>query len=128
MLVLIFDNFHFFSVPSRAPSNVRLSNFQFNEIKVQWDPVPQQYVNGRLRGYRIHVYEYDYYVNFVKTVHTGSPHVHMVILKELKAAQRYRITVSAYTSKGEGPQSYSRYITTGIFFNFFSKSKYIKYI
>lgn len=107
---------------------MRLSNFQFNEIKVQWDPVPQQYVNGRLRGYRIHVYEYDYFVTFVKTVDTGSPHVHMVILKELKAAQRYRINVAAYTSKGEGPQSYSRYITTGIFFNFFSKSKYIKCI
>lgn len=37
----------------------------------------------------------------------------MVVLKGLKEAQYYRITVTAYTSKGVGPQSYSRYITTG---------------
>lgn len=37
----------------------------------------------------------------------------MVILRGLKAAHRYRISVVAFTSKGAGPQSYWRYITTG---------------
>ena len=39
----------------------------------------------------------------------------MVILRGLKAAQTYRISVAAFTSKGAGPQSSLRYITTGEF-------------
>lgn len=102
-----------FSVPSRGPSNLRLSNVQTGEVKVQWEPLPQQYANGRILGYSIYVYEYDYYVRYIKTVNSNSPGVHMVIVRGLKAAQRYRISVAAFTSKGVGPQSYYGYITTG---------------
>ena len=100
-------------VPSRGPSNLRLSNLQTGEVKVQWEPLPQQYANGRLLGYSIYVYEYGYYANHIKTVHSNSDSVHMVIVRGLKAAQRYRISVAAFTSKGVGPQSYYAYITTG---------------
>lgn len=99
-------------VPSRGPSNLRLSNLQTGEVKVQWEPLPQQYANGRLLGYSIYVYEYVYYANHIKTVYSNSASVHMVIVRGLKAAQRYRISVAAFTSKGVGPQSYY-YITTG---------------
>ena len=101
------------SVPSRGPSNLRLSNLQASEVKVQWDPLPQQYANGRLLGYSVYVYEYGYYANYVKTIYTDSSGVHFVIVRGLKAAQRYRISVAAFTSKGVGPQSYYSYITTG---------------
>ena len=105
-----------FSVPSRGPSNLRLSNLQTGEVKVQWDPLPQQYANGRILGYSIDVYEYDhyyyYYTNYIKTVYSNSSSVHMVIVRGLKASQRYRISVAAFTSKGVGPQYYG-YITTG---------------
>ena len=100
-------------VPSRGPSNLRLSNLQSGEVKVQWEPLSQQYANGQLLGYSIYVYEYDYYANHIKTVHSNSASVHMVIVRGLKAAQRYRISVAAFTSKGVGPQSYYAYITTG---------------
>ena len=30
------------------------SNARFNQIKVQWDPLPPQYANGRLRVYIIY--------------------------------------------------------------------------
>ncbi|KAL9953500.1 hypothetical protein ACROYT_G040923 [Oculina patagonica] len=99
-------------VPSRGPSNLRLSNLQSGEVKVQWEPLAQQYANGRILGYSIFVYEYNYYSTFIKTVNTNSPDDHMVILRGLKVAQRYRISVAAFTSKGVGPQSY-QYITTG---------------
>ena len=82
-------------------------------MKVQWDPLPQQYANGRLLGYSINVYVDDYYVNYIKTVYSNNSGVHMVIVRGLKAAQRYRISVAAFTSEGEGPQSYYGYITTG---------------
>ncbi|XP_022786238.1 uncharacterized protein LOC111326491 isoform X2 [Stylophora pistillata] len=103
-------------VPSGSPSNVRLSNLQHSEIQVQWEPLAQHYVNGRLQGYRVRVYEYGYYYYYgslVQTLETPGPYVHTMKVRGLKAAQQYRVTVAAFTSKGEGPQSYWRYITTG---------------
>ena len=99
-------------VPSRAPSTVTVSNLRFDQVKVQWDPLPQQFANGRLLGYT--VYYYEYYNSYVrKSVSMSSPYANMVTLRGLKAASRYQIAVAAFTSKGAGPQSYWRYITTG---------------
>ena len=113
--------FFFFSfsflVPSRAPSNVRVSNVRFDQLKVQWNALPQQFANGRLLGYTVYYYEY-YNSYVVKSVSTRSPYVNMVILRGLKAASRYQIAVAAFTSKGAGTQSYWLYVTTGIFFLF----------
>jgi len=103
----------FFLVPSRAPSNIQLSNLQSAEVKVQWDPLPQQYANGQLLGYRVYFNEYPYYSYLEKAVNTSSASVYMVILRDLKAVQRYGIRVAAFTSKGVGPRSYYLYITTG---------------
>ena len=101
-----------FLVPSRAPSNLRLSNEQFDEVKVQWVPLPQQYINGRLLGYT--VYYYEYYNSYQrKAVNTSSPYANMVTLRGLKASTRYYVAVAAFTSKGAGPQSSWQYITTG---------------
>ena len=97
-------------------------------MKVQWDPLPQQYANGRLLGYSIYIYEDDYYVNYIKTVNSNSSGVHMVIVKGLKAAQRYRISVAAFTSKGVGPQSYYGYITTGELLVALSRTIYREYL
>ena len=106
-----------FLVPSRAPSNVRVANVRFDQLKVQWNALPQQFANGRLLGYT--VYYYEYYNSYVrKSVSTRSPYVNMVILRGLKAASRYQIAVAAFTSKGAGTQSYWLYVTTGIFFIF----------
>ena len=101
-------------VPSRRPSNIRLSNVRTGEVKVQWDALSQQYINGRLLGYTVYYEEYPYYSYLRQSVNTHSANVYLVILRGMKAAQQYRINVAAYTSKGVGPQSYSRYITTGI--------------
>ena len=105
------------SVPSRAPSYIRLSNLQFAEVKVQWEPLLQQYANGRLLGYKVYFREYTsyyyYYSYFTKTVNTSSANVTMVILRDLRQATRYEIAVAAFTSKGEGPRSYWTSVTTG---------------
>ena len=117
-LIAFFFSFSFsFLVPSRAPSNVRVSNVRFDQLKVQWNALPQQFANGRLLGYTVYYYEY-YNSYVVKSVSTRSPYVNMVILRGLKAASRYQIAVAAFTSKGAGTQSYWLYVTTGIFFYF----------
>lgn len=81
---------------------------------VQWDPISPHTANGILLGYRVYLHEYNYwYYSLTNTVNTSSPSVHTVILRGLKAAHSYRISVAAFTSKGAGLQSYWRYITTG---------------
>lgn len=109
--------FRYLSVPSRAPSNVRLLNLQAHEVKVQWDPIPPNTANGKLLGYRVYYREYNYYWSsgLLQTMDTNSPDDRMLILKRLKSAQRYRIWVAAFTSKGSGSQSNGQYIITGYF-------------
>ena len=106
------------SVPSSAPSNVRLTNLQSHEVKVQWDPIPPETANGILLGYRVFYQEY-WYSGLLQNMDTKSPNVHMLILRDLKSAQRYQISVAAFTSQGAGSQSYLRYITTGQLKRFF---------
>ena len=103
----------FVLVPSRAPSYIRMTKVRFDQVKVQWDPLPLQFANGRLLGYTVYFYEYYKSHGLKKTVSTSSPFVNMVILRGLKAATRYQIAVAAFTSKGAGTQSYWQSITTG---------------
>ena len=105
-----------FSVPSAAPSYIRLSNLEQTDVKVQWNPLSQYYANGRLLGYRVYFREYRsyyYYSYLTERVNTSSANVTMVILRDLKEATTYQIAVTAFTSKGEGPRSYWMSITTG---------------
>ena len=104
----------FFPVPSRAPRNIMVSNVWFDEVKVEWDALPQWFANGRLLGYTVVYQEVSYLrTTSVKTLDTNSPLANTVILRGLKTAHRYRISVAAFTSKGVGPQSYRKYITIG---------------
>ena len=107
-------------VPSSAPSYVQLSNLQFTKVKVQWNPLSQQYANGRLLGYEVQVYcwESSYHSNYAKSVNTSSANVTMVILTDLRQASRCEIAVSAFTSKGKGPPSSQYSISTGNAFFF----------
>ena len=103
----------FVLVPSRAPSYIRMTKVRFDQVKVEWDPLPQQFANGRLLGYTVYFYEYYNWYKLTKSVSTSGPFVNMVILTGLKAATRYQIAVAAFTSKGAGTQSYWQHITTG---------------
>ncbi|KAM7428099.1 hypothetical protein ABFA07_020874 [Porites harrisoni] len=100
-------------VPSIAPSGLRVSRLQFIELKVQWNPIPQHGVNGRLLGYVVYYQEYPYYWYSTKRVNTSSSDVNMLVLSDLKAAHSYRVWVAGFTGAGTGPQSSSYYLTTG---------------
>lgn len=106
-------SFYFFSVPSRAPTNVQVSNHGLNEFLVQWDPVPIQYVNGRLLGYTVYYKDTQYYYSLEKAVNTSDPDEPHVILTGIQTGQSYQISVAAFTSKGHGPRSSYLYITKG---------------
>ena len=108
-----FVNLLIFLVPSIAPSGLRVSRLQFSELKVQWNPIPQHSVNGRLLGYVVYYQKYPYYWYSTKRVNTSGPDVHMLVLSGLKAAHSYRVWVAGFTRAGTGPQSSSYYVTTG---------------
>ena len=92
-----FVNLLIFLVPSIAPSGLRVSRLQFSELKVQWNPIPQHSVNGRLLGYVVYYQKYPYYWYSTKRVNTSSPDVHMLVLSDLKAAHSYRVWVAGFT-------------------------------
>lgn len=106
-----------FSVPSGAPGGVRVTSFEYvPDLLVEWNPLPQYDVNGKLLGYTV------YYMEFVsfqlESVNTSNLHATKVTLKGLKPAHEYYVAVAAFTSKGEGPLSSSQYATTGTFANY----------
>ena len=98
------------SVPSRAPTNVRAQVHGLDELLVEWEAVPQEYVNGHLLGYIVFYKRNGYYYPEY-SVNTSSPDVLQVLLKNLQSGEGYQVAVAAFTSKGEGPRSYRIYRT-----------------
>ena len=99
-------------VPSRAPS-VFVTNVTSTSFIVHWNPLPQQYHNGHLLGYRVFFRKaanYPFPVDAsIVVVYNSS----WVTLNYLEPGQRYEISVTAFTSKGDGPQSVGYSVITG---------------
>lgn len=117
--ITLFDAPFSFLVPYYSPRNLEVSNIQPNGIKVEWDPVPKQYTNGRILGYIVYyginhggLFSYTGRVSSYKTLNISKADVYMAILRNLSAPEIYRVRVSAFTSKGEGPSSFED-ISTG---------------
>ena len=100
-------------VPSRAPTNVQVENHGLNELLVKWDPIPQQYVNGRLQGYKVFYKNTRYYYNPEIIVNTSNSDITQVILPNIQTGERYQISVAGFTPRGQGPRSSYLYITKG---------------
>jgi len=108
-----------FSVPGRAPDNVRVTSFEFiADLLVKWNPLPQLYTNGVLLGYIIYYRENHDDSSFKRAYALGHSATNFT-LKELKPAQQYQVAVTAFTSKGEGPLSDFNYVTTGMLLDSF---------
>ena len=105
-----------FSVPSRAPNGLQVTSFNFtSELLVEWNPLSQQYANGKLLGYKIYYRDYNIAWSTNQSVNTSGHYSTQVTLTGLKHAHRYLVAVAAFTSKGEGPWSAHEYAITGMF-------------
>lgn len=108
------NNYYLLSVPSRAPSNITFTAVRSTDVTVNWNPLPEQYANGRLLGYKVYFQETAYYSSSSNTnsvnVTTNST---TVTFRGLRPGQLYYTYIFAFTSKGVGPRSYFYYITTG---------------
>ena len=106
---------HCFSVPSRAPNGLRVTKFEFtSDLLVEWNPLSQQYANGKLLGYTIYYRDYNIAWSTNQSVNTSGHYSTQVTLTGLKHAHRYLVAVAAFTSKGEGPWSAHEYAITGM--------------
>ncbi|XP_068681521.1 MAM and LDL-receptor class A domain-containing protein 2-like isoform X3 [Montipora foliosa] len=99
-------------VPTSAPSTLFITNISSTHVTIQWSPLPRQYHNGRLLGYKVF---------FQKASNTSFPvdessvtvsNSTWVTLRTLDPGQRYKVYVSAFTSKGDGPRSSEHFVTT----------------
>jgi len=100
-------------VPSRAPTNVQVENHGLNELLVKWDSIPQEFVNGRLQGYKVFYKNTRYYYNPEIIVTTNNSDITQVILPNIQTGERYQISAVGFTPRGQGPRSSYLYITKG---------------
>ena len=103
----------YISVPSRAPTNVRVENYGLNELLVKWNSIPPQYANGRLLGYNVYYKRTQYYYYSDSIVSINNTNTPSAILPNIQIGERYQISVAAFTSTGLGPRSPLIYITKG---------------
>ena len=82
-------------------------------MTVQWNPLPQQYHNGRLLGYRVFFRKAGNHPFPVDARSVAVYNSTWVTLNDLEPRQSYEVTVSAFTSKGDGPRSAHYIVTTG---------------
>ncbi|XP_078364332.1 uncharacterized protein LOC144648698 isoform X1 [Oculina patagonica] len=101
-------------VPSRAPNGVRVLSIGFtSDLQVEWDPLPQDYANGKLLGYTIYYIELNHYGGQIKSVNTSAHYPTQFTLKGLTPANEYLVAVAAFTSQGAGPLSFFVHAITG---------------
>ena len=107
---MLINTLYSFVAPSQAPPNIRiLSKITHNTLKVSWDSIPQEYVHGDLKGYKVH---YKRSMQSDKPfspdsfeIETTHPFETAVTLKNLIPNSKYRVFVLASNENGDGVQS-----------------------
>ncbi|XP_077331202.1 receptor-type tyrosine-protein phosphatase delta isoform X15 [Lithobates pipiens] len=111
------------SIPSGPPRKVEVEAVNSTSVKVFWrSPVPNKQ-HGQIRGYQVH------YVRMENGESKGPPMLkdimladaqweyddtteHEMIISGLQPETAYAITVTAYTTKGDGARSKPKVVTT----------------
>ena len=93
--------------PSSAPQNVRAANASSTEIKVEWQNVVERDRNGIIAGFKVFYRAVGPFAvhttERVKEIGDGS--AVQTVLGGLEEYIMYNISVLAFTSKGDGPNS-----------------------
>lgn len=98
-------------VPSQPPHSVMITILSSQSMEVTWSRLPSNAINGRLLGYRVYYHSLKNRAKvFNKTV-TG-PDERNATLTGLGKFTTYKISVVAFTRKGEGVRSPERGGTT----------------
>nr|XP_028567619.1 receptor-type tyrosine-protein phosphatase delta isoform X34 [Podarcis muralis] len=102
------------SIPSGPPRKVEVEAVNSTAVKVLWrSPVPNKQ-HGQIRGYQVH------YVKMENGEPRGQPMLKDIMLADaqemiiagLQPETTYSLTVTAYTTKGDGARSKPRLVST----------------
>ncbi|XP_078241145.1 receptor-type tyrosine-protein phosphatase delta isoform X28 [Pogona vitticeps] len=102
------------SIPSGPPRKVEVEAVNSTAVKVSWrSPVPNKQ-HGQIRGYQVH------YVKMENGEPRGQPMLKDIMLADaqemiiagLQPETTYSLTVTAYTTKGDGARSKPRLVST----------------
>ncbi|XP_075683286.1 receptor-type tyrosine-protein phosphatase delta isoform X37 [Rhinoderma darwinii] len=102
------------SIPSGPPRKVEVEAVNSTAVKVLWRSPVSNKQHGQIRGYQVH------YVRMENGEPKGSPMLKDVMLADaqemiisgLQPETAYAITVTAYTTKGDGARSKPKVVTT----------------
>ena len=101
-----------FTVPSKPPNISQIYYTSSTRIRVHWEPIPQQYVHGRLLGYHVEYRRVEAgFLNTWKTITVGAKD-HVATITGLKKYGAYAFQVGAFTRKGSGTLSKALMIRT----------------
>ena len=79
-----------------------VSNLRHNSFMLTWDPVPQEFANGRIQGYRVRVLEVGHSINLQPDVTTVGNTTNSTLIGGLQSNTRYMVNMTAFTLVGEG--------------------------
>nr|XP_058971065.1 uncharacterized protein LOC131797458 [Pocillopora verrucosa] len=88
-------------VPSLPPSNLSAFHLSSTVIRVVWDPIPTEHINGLLLGYHVTAQKVGRVKRSV-TIETLNATSMSVNLTGLSKFSEYKILISGFTSKGDG--------------------------
>ncbi|XP_068752556.1 protein sidekick-2-like isoform X2 [Montipora capricornis] len=89
-------------VPSKPPEIAEPEVLDSISVRLHWRPIPNEFHNGIIRGYRI---SYERLVNGTKQEKTTVPPARTVMLLNLDKATKYHGKILAYTNAGDGKEA-----------------------
>ena len=102
-------------IPSSGPGNLSVSVVNATSVLISWAPLPcpslsqQQQQNKQITSYTLTYYGLE--LDRDKVTRVFSSTTESVLVTGLEEATNYRIELSASTSAGAGPRSYSSVYT-----------------
>ncbi|XP_068689584.1 protein sidekick-1-like isoform X2 [Montipora foliosa] len=89
-------------VPSKPPGIAQPEVLDSISVRLHWSPIPNEFHNGIIRGYRI---SYERLVNGTYQEKTTVPPARTLMLLNLDKATKYHGKILAYTNAGDGKEA-----------------------
>ncbi|XP_078364006.1 uncharacterized protein LOC144648262 [Oculina patagonica] len=90
-------------VPGSAPENLKVRNKNATSIHVEWDPIPLEYQFGKILEYKVEISAEERTRQKRKVTNNKYTKSRSLGLERLKKYNKYVISVSGLTRRGEGP-------------------------
>ncbi|XP_078677374.1 neuronal cell adhesion molecule-like isoform X5 [Branchiostoma floridae x Branchiostoma belcheri] len=89
--------------PSAAVENTEVGDIQPRSVRLDWDPIDEESVNGDLKGYKVRYWDEDDPDNVMEKTFEGDEPTALV--DGLTPFKNYNFEVVPYNGKGDGPAS-----------------------